>query len=95
MGLSLYADMKQDFPLDKSLDDCRKAIIAKPFSRDFDEQLDAANELYGSYLEFSLSKNEMVKEVDKWELPYEEGVLERVRTLLRNQSDKYRYMVRG
>ena len=94
MGLSLYADMKQDFPPEKSLDDCHSAIVAKPFSRDFDEQMDAANELYGSYLKFTLSKNDMVKEVDKWELPYEECVLKRVRTLLRDQADKYRYMMK-
>lgn len=93
MGLSFYADTKQDFPLEKSLEDCHKAIVAKPFSRDFDEQLDAANELYGSYLQFFVSKNGMVKEVDKWELPYEERILERVRTLLRDQADKYRDML--
>ena len=46
MGLSLLADVKQDFPMEKSVDTCKKDIIAKPFSRDFDEQLDAANELY-------------------------------------------------
>jgi len=40
-----------------------------------------------------VSKNDMVKEVDKWELPYEERILERVRTLLRDQADKYRYML--
>lgn len=93
MGLSLFADVKQDFPLEKTLEDCHKSIIAKPFARDFDEQLDAANALYGSYLRFSVSKNDMVKEVDKWELPYEERILERVRMLLRDQADKYGYMM--
>ena len=32
MGLSLFADVKQDFPVEKSLDACKKDIIAKPFS---------------------------------------------------------------
>ena len=55
MGLSLFADTKVDFPLDKDYFACKEKIVAKPFSRDFDEQLDVANELYGSYLKFDFS----------------------------------------
>ena len=76
------------------MDTCKKDIIAKPFSRSFDEQLDAANELYGSYLRFTMTKADMVKEVDKWEFPYESTVLERVKTLIRDQADKYCYMIK-
>ena len=94
MGLSLFADVKQDFPMEKPVDTCKKDIIAKPFSRSFDEQLDAANELYGSYLRFTMSKEDMVKEVDKWDFPYERKVMERVKTLLRDQADKYGYMLK-
>lgn len=93
MGLSLFADTKQDFPLEKTVEQCRKDIVAKPFARDFDEQMDAANELYGSYLKFTMIKEDMVKEVDKWDFPYEEPVMDRVKQLLRNQADKYRYMM--
>lgn len=93
MGLSLFADTKQDFPMAKSLEECRKSIIAKPFSRDFDEQMDAANELYGSFLRFSMSKEDMVREVENWEFPYDKPVLDRVKELLRDQADKYRYMI--
>lgn len=94
MGLSLLADVKQDFPMEKSVDTCKKDIIAKPFSRDFDEQLDAANELYGSYLRFTMSKADMEKEVDKWDFPYDAMILERVKILLRDQADKYGYMLK-
>ena len=94
MGLSLFADVKQDFPLEKSVETCRKDIIAKPFSRDFDEQLDAANELYGSYLHFSMSKEDMVNEVDKWNFPYDKSLLDRVKMVLRDQTDKYQYMLK-
>lgn len=93
MGLSLFTDIKQDFPMEKSLEDCRKSIIAKPFSRDFDEQMDAANELYGSYLRFRIAKEEMVREVDKWEFPYGKEIVDRVKEILRYQAGKYRYMV--
>lgn len=93
MGLSLFADTKQDFPIDKTFEECRKGIIAKPFARDFDEQMDAANELYGSYLRFAVSKENMVKEVGQWELPYEENVIQRVKDTLRYQAGKYLYMM--
>lgn len=93
MGLSLFADIKKDFPLETSLEECRKRIVAKPFSRDFDEQMDAANELYGDYLKFTVSKEEMVKEVEKWDLPYTEELLKRAGEVLRYQAGKYLYMM--
>lgn len=93
MGLSLFADVKQDFPIEKTFEECRKDIIAKPFARDFDEQMDAANELYGSFLRFSISKEQMVKEVEQWELPYEEDVIKRAMDTLRYQAGKYLYMM--
>ena len=94
MGLSLFADIKQDFSIEKSFEECRKEIIAKPFARDFDEQMDAANELYGSYLRFEISKEKMVKEIAQWELPYEEKVIQRVTDTLRYQAGKYLYMMK-
>lgn len=93
MGLSLFADIKKDFPMETSLKECRKRIVAKPFSRDFDEQMDAANELYGGYLKFTVTKEEMVKEVEKWDLPYAEELIKRAGEVLRYQAGKYLYMM--
>ena len=55
--------------------------------------MDAANELYGGYLKFTVSKNEMVREVEKWDLPYEEELLKRAGEVLRYQAGKYLYMM--
>ncbi|MCD8104099.1 MAG: hypothetical protein LUF35_03625 [Lachnospiraceae bacterium] len=52
MGLSLFSDTREDYPLEKSFAECREHVLAKPFSSDFDEQLDAASELYGTFLKF-------------------------------------------
>lgn len=95
MGLSLFADIKQDFPIEKDIETCRKDIIAKPFSRDFDEQMDAANELYGTYLQFNIGKEDMVREVDQWEFPYQKEILNRVKETLRLQARKYQYMIKN
>lgn len=92
MGLSFFADMKGDFPLSMNREECQKKIVAKPFSRDFDEQMDAANELYGSFLHFSLTKKDMVKELGKWDFSYGKEVAKRVEETIRYQADKYSYL---
>lgn len=53
-GLCLFADISNDYPLDLPMDVCMERIEAKPFSSDFDTQLDAAEELYGIQLHFPL-----------------------------------------
>lgn len=65
MGLSLFADTKVDFPLEMDYFLCKEKIIAKPFSRDYDEQMDGANELYGSYLKFHFSSTQITDVITK------------------------------
>ena len=38
--------------MERSLVECRKIVEAKPFSRDFDEQMDEAEAVYGKQLSF-------------------------------------------
>lgn len=107
MGLSLFADTKVDFPLYENYFTCKEKIVAKPFSRDFDEQLDAANELYGCHLKFNFSANQITNVVNELKEKYiltEEDVkngrvdgyteqeFKRVEDTLRYQASKYRYM---
>ena len=104
MGLSLFADTKVDFPLGKDYFTCKENIVAKPFSRDFDIQMDAANELYGSYLKFSFSPMHIVDIVNELKKEYflstEDSVkgsvdgyteqeMHRVEEILRYQASKY------
>ena len=67
MGLSLFSDTREEYPLNLNFEECRKRIHAKPFHRDFDEQLDAVNELYGSFLKFHLKAGELRKVIEKIE----------------------------
>lgn len=104
MGLSLFADTKVDFTLDKNYFYCKEKIVAKPFSRDFDEQMDAANDLYGSHLKFAFSTNQIAQVIDdlreEWLLTeadiaigrvngYSGNELKRVEETLRYQATKY------
>lgn len=91
MGLSLFSDTREAYPLGKDFYACRKDIHAKPFERDFDEQLDAANLLYGSCLKFSFPANRIVENAGEL-AGYTQEELARVREVLRYQAGKYQYL---
>lgn len=92
MGLSLFSDTREAFPLELEADECRKQITAKPFSRDFDEQLDVANALYGYFLRFNQPLEAYLNELAGLKELYSAKELERVEMVLRNQARRYSYM---
>ncbi len=71
MGLSLYADTREAYPLDMEVETCRQRVRAKPFSQDFDEQMDAAGRLYGWSLHFSMDRNELWHMLEDMQTAYE------------------------
>lgn len=89
-GLTLFSDMKQDFPLEQDAQVCRRQIIAKPFSRDFDDQMDAAEELYGKQLKFSFEIEGLLRKLRQFEGSYEKTACHRVEDVIRQQARKYR-----
>lgn len=98
MGLSLFSDTKEAYPLSNNFEVCRKNIQAKPFHTDFDEQMDAANELYGSLLKFPFEARKIEKETEKiltqYEMSsdislYQKEEIDRCIEVLRNQARKY------
>lgn len=60
-GASLMADTGMDYPLDVSLDVLYQKPKAKTFSRDFDEQLDTVEQLYGQHVKFSFTNADVEK----------------------------------
>ena len=94
-GLCLLADMKVDYPLERPLETCLEHVEAKPFSADFDEQLEAAEALYGIQLQFHFSFKEVQRELDQIAEGYSDAVRERVEQLLRQQIRKYAYLIKA
>lgn len=101
MGLSLFSDVREAYPLSLDYEECCKKITAKPFHRDIDEQLDAVNELYGCYLRLDVAANRIDRVTEEIEEKYrgsrEEGwytkeEIMRVKSVLRYQARKYAYM---
>lgn len=94
MGLSLFSDTRESYPPEKDFYECRQKIEAKPFHRDFDEQLDAANELFGQYLRFltpEISIGGILEELAQ-EKMYTQAELKRAEEVLRYQKKKYQYL---
>ena len=92
MGLSLFSDTREAYPIEKDFEECRKTIAAKPFSRDFDEQMDAAEQLFGGQLKFYFSAKAMADILGELQTLYRKEEMERVEGVLRNQMRKYQYM---
>lgn len=101
MGYSLFSDTKGACPPSKGMVECYSAITAKPFSRDFGEQLKIGNELYGTYLRFDLSAKEMINDVRDMlnsignEVRYQDVEKRRIGEIMRFQTKKYQYMFKN
>ena len=91
-GAGLFSDMRQDYPLDKDIRDCYKKIEARPFHVDFDEQVDAAEQLYGVRLRIDADEKYMEQLFDSLRLFYSPGEIQRVKDVLHEQKRKYQYM---
>ena len=107
MGLSLFSDTREAYPWGMEFMERRECITAKPFSRDFDEQLDEAEALFGSYLKFHFPRKKigyvveelrqelLLTDEDVWagkKCGYTKAEFDRVEETLRCQAGKYLYM---
>ena len=57
---------------------------------DFDEQMDAAEELYGNQLEFLFDVEELLRGLRQFEGIYGKRVCRRVEAVIRRRARKYR-----
>lgn len=90
-GGTLFSDTKMYYPLDRSLSECREVITARPISPSFEDQVNAAEDLYGQQLSFSFTENDIAK-IAKSALEqniYEKEVVLRVKTILEEQIVLY------
>ena len=87
-GLALLSDLN-DYPLDKDVYDCIRRVRAKPFDMDFDVQVEATEELYGSQLKFSFARHDITKMLDAVRELYSSTVFARVEQTVYEQIRKY------
>lgn len=87
-GLSLLSDIN-DYPLDKDVYENMRKVEAKPFSADFDEQLDAVEELYGTQVKFAFTKSDVREILKKLKEIYDDCIIKRVEDVIFEQMRRY------
>lgn len=92
-GLALLADTTLDFPLEKNIEQCLQQIEAKPFSTSFDEQIDAAEALYGIQFHFSFDKIDIPLSMEPLLKFYSAPICGRIEALFRRQMRHYAYLM--
>lgn len=92
-GAALFSDTRGDYPLNHSLEQCFDTIQAKPFSTDFDLQLDACDMLGGEYrFQAWFTMEDVEKILQEFQGVYEDRILIRVQETIRMQMRKYAYL---
>lgn len=92
-GLALLADTATDFALDKDYELCIKQVEAKPFSLNFDVQMDEAEKLYNKQLIIK-KIGSAVSELAGLDEMYDDFILKRVEDVIHHQMSKYIYMTK-
>lgn len=90
-GACLLSDTTGDYPLTMDLFDAVNQVKAKTISTDFEEQLEAAEEICGNTLRFSFSAGD-IKTILNNLTGYPEEIRSRVEEILLFQIRKYRYL---
>ncbi len=92
-GGSLLADTTQDYPMGVELAKLIPSVKPASVCQDFDELLDAVEELYGQQIKFHFTRND-VEKILKQESVYSEEEKQRVLEIMAKQQRKYSYLFR-
>lgn len=92
-GAALFSDIRKDYPISMTEEECRSKIRSKPFSRDFDEQLDACELLFPAVrFRAAFTIEDAIHILSEFRGVYDEAILRRVEDTIRMQIRKYSYM---
>lgn len=90
-GAALFSDTTKDFPLSKDTEKCISIIRAKPFSPSFDDQIEAAESLYGVQFKHCITYKdiESVIEQARNTSMYSDEILSRIAKIMKWQLRTY------
>lgn len=92
-GCALLSDTTMDYPMSEDIIDLIPEVHAKTLCRDFNEQLDAVEKLYGQTMKFSYDEHVITGLLEN-EPYYPEEIKIRVRDILLQQRRSYQYLFR-
>lgn len=86
-GGALFSDMSISYSGEKSMDECRNIIKAKPFSPSFADQVEAAQSLYGGQFQYWFTEEDIHAAMEKAQTAnlYSSDIIERVENILIEQ----------
>jgi len=87
-GLALLSDLN-DYPMNADIYRCIERVQAKPFDRDFLEQVSAAETIYGSQIKFSFTRKDVSAILSVMAGMYSDEILDRVERVVFEQMRKY------
>ena len=87
-GLALLSDL-HDYPLSLDVYDLIDKVHAKPFDADFEEQLFAAEKLYGKQLKFTFTRKDVHDILISLQEYYDARILHRIENIIYEQMRKY------
>lgn len=64
-GGTLFSDIRMFYPMERSIQECRKVITARPISPSFADQVSAAEALYGKQFVFFFDKKDIMEVTQK------------------------------
>ena len=89
-GAALLSDTTLDYPLEGDLYQMIGKVRSKTITEDFEEQCDAAEKKWGTYLRFHCNRNDLIRILEQ-EPYYPSETKERVEKILLEQRRKYPY----
>lgn len=90
-GAGLLSDTTMDYPMNIEIEKLMGSVTSKTFCRDFDEQLDAVERLYGQHIKFDFKEKDVQSLLER-ENYYSEEIKERIRYIVLEQRRKYGYL---
>lgn len=91
-GAALFSDTTLMFEMGTPIEKCFRQIEAKPFNRSFEEQMFAAEELYGVQFMIWFTEKDVEEKLNSVRAFYSEKEIRRVIETIREQLYKYKYL---
>ncbi|MBQ6733919.1 MAG: hypothetical protein IJR00_03310 [Lachnospiraceae bacterium] len=92
-GAALLSDTALDYPMGEDIYQLMEKARPKTFLREFDEQMEISEELYGSHLSFSFDKKTVRTLLEQAGI-YEKEITYRVETIIYEQMRRYEPYIR-
>ena len=91
-GAALLSDTNMEYPINNDVYELMRKVNAKTICKNFDEQLDISEKLYGSSIRFNFTRKDVREVLEGAKGYYSAEEISRVDNILSAQIKKYEYL---